>query len=614
MLASSFCSKFITKFFLYATLQWDVFIIIMSDTTKHKDTGSTSGSAIQELDFSATETQTYTSPYGQQSLKLQGSKWSRFKDSFKPAQATYELDEEGNQVMQTNGALKRDLQSRHLQMIAIGGSIGTGLLIGLGGSLATGGPASLLIAWGLVGTMVFCTVHALGELCIEYPVNGAFSAYATRFVDPSWGFAVGWNYALMWLIVLPLELVAAAMCIKYWNSEINPVAWVGIFYVAIVLINVFGVRGYGEAEVVLVSVKVMAIVGFIILGVVLVCGGGPTGEFIGNRYWKNPGAFNHGFKGVCSVFVTASYSLAGTEMVGLAAAETSNPKAILPKAVKQVFWRIIFFYLLSLTFIGLLVPYDSPELLGNSGTSASPFVIAIKSGGIKALPSIFNACILISITSVGNGAVYGCSRTLQSLAEQNLAPKYLKYIDRKGRPLGALLTSLGFGLLCFLSALSNVGEVFNWMLSVSGLATIFSWFSINLAHWRFRAAWRLRGRSLDQLHFTSLTGNVGSIYSMIFLILVLGVQFWIALIPVGSSEPNATNFFQNYLGVFVITAFYLGHKSWTKNWAVAIPLKDIDIDTGRRINNVELMKIEQESKFEVTNTNSILKKVKGMFL
>lgn len=582
----------------------------MSDTTISKK-NSVYSQDIEHLNFSKTESN--QTPYPNKHELSEGSKWSRFRDSFKPAQVSYELDSEGNQVIQTQGALKRDLQSRHLQMIAIGGSIGTGLLIGLGGSLATGGPASLLIAWGLVGTMVFCTVHNLGELCIEYPVNGAFSAYATRFVDPSWGFAVGWNYALMWLIVLPLELVAAALCIKFWNSDINPVAWVGIFYIAIVIINVFGVRGYGEAEVILVSVKVMAIVGFIILGVVLVCGGGPTGEFIGNRYWKNPGAFNHGFKGVCSVFVTASYSLAGTEMVGLAAAETRNPKTTLPKAVKQVFWRIIFFYILSLTFIGLLVPYDSPELLGNSGSSASPFVIAIKSGGIKVLPSIFNACILISITSVGNGAVYGCSRTLQSLAEQSLAPKYLGYIDSKGRPLGALLTSLGFGLLCFLSALSNVSEVFNWMLSVSGLATIFSWFSINLAHWRFRGAWKQRGRTLDQLHFTSLTGIGGSIYSMAFLTLVLGVQFWIALIPVGSSKPNAKNFFQNYLGVLVIIVFYIGHKTVTKNWKMIISLEDIDIDTGRRFNNAELMKLEKESEEEVVVGEGRLRKFQNIW-
>lgn len=263
--------------------------------------------------------------------EISPSRWSRFKDSFKRAEEPELaskcsiIDLEANATKE--GDLHRDLQNRHVQMIALGGSIGTGLLIGSGASLSKGGPASLIIAWGLVGTMVFCVIHALGELCVAFPVNGAFSTYATRFIDPSWGFAVGWNYAIMWLFVMPLELVAAAMCITYWNDDINPASWVAIFYVFIYGINLFGVKGYGEAEYYLTILKIIAIVGFIILGVVLVCGGGPTHEFIGGKNWHvEKGAFANGFKGVATTFVTASYSMAGSEMVGLASAETRNPK------------------------------------------------------------------------------------------------------------------------------------------------------------------------------------------------------------------------------------------------------------------------------------------------
>lgn len=527
--------------------------------------------------------------------------WQNFKDSFKRPEEEKAIvyDETMNDIEKANiGAAKapllRDLKNRHLQMIAIGGSVGTGLLIGSGSSLRTGGPAALLIAWGLVGTMVFCTIHALGELCVAFPVSGAFSSYATRFVDSSWGFAVGWNYAIMWLIVLPLELVAAAMSIQYWNSAINPVAWVAIFYIFIFIINLFGVKGYGEAEFYLAIVKIIAIIGFIILGIVLVCGGGPNHEFIGAKNFHNPGAFANGFKGVCTVFVTASYSLAGSEMVGLASAETANPRKTLPRAIKQVFWRIFLFYILSLMFIGFIVPYDSEELLGSSSTaSASPFVIAIKVGGIKALPSIFNAVILISVLSVGNSAVYGCSRTIQSLGAQGLGPRILNYVDRRGRPLAGLAFSAVFGLLCFLSAYENEGEVFAWLLSVGGLATIFSWFNIVLCHVRFRFAMRTQGRSKSELAFISITGIWGSFYSMIFLIVVLGVQFWVALFPIGNEgKPSAKNFFQNYLGVFVITIFYIGHKLYTRNWKFYVKLYDIDLDTGRRENDTELMNYE----------------------
>ena len=532
------------------------------------------------------------------------TRWEKFKDSFSRVQEEDEsvsesmssLDDiEKANLATSKEQLHRKLKNKHIQMIALGGSIGTGLLIGSGGALRSGGPAALIIAWGLVGTMVFAMVHSLGELCVAFPVSGAFSTYATKFVDSSWGFAVGWNYAIMWLFVLPLELVAAAMCITFWNDRINPVAWVAIFYLVIMAINLLGVKGYGEAEFYLTIVKAIALVGFIILGVVLVCGGGPTHEFIGNKNWKNPGAFAHGFKGVATTFVTASYSLAGTEMVGLASAEVENPRKSLPKAVRQVFWRIFLFYFLSLTFVGLLVSSNDPHLLGSSDTSTSPFVIAIQNGGIYALPSIFNACILITVVSVGNSAVYGCSRTIQSLGIQGLGPEILGYVDKKGRPLAGLAVSGFFGLLCFLSAYENQGEVFGWLLSVAGLATIFSWFNIGLCHLRFRAALRYNGRSTDELTFTAVTGTIGSIYAMIFLVVVLGIQFWVALFPIGSGgKANAKSFFQNYLGVIVIIIFYLGHKIYTRNWRIYIKLKDIDIDTGRRIIDRDILEAEME--------------------
>jgi amino acid transporter len=552
----------------------------------------------KESDVAVEKVSNTTDPYQTVSAP---SAWTRFKHSFRRAEETVPIaDMEGlSDIDRANlGAarapLSKELKNRHLQMIAIGGLVGTGLLVGSGSSLRTGGPAALLIAWGLVGTMVFCVIHALGELAIAFPVSGAFLSYATRFVDLSWGFAVGWNYAIMWLIVLPLELVAAAMSIKYWNDSINPVAWVSIFYFVIVLINLFGVKGYGEAEFYLAIVKIVAIVGFIIMGVVLVCGGGPHHEFIGANRWRQGGSFANGFKGVCTVFVTASYSLAGSELVGLAAAELANPRKTLPKAIKQVFWRIFLFYFLLLTFIGLLVPCDDEKLLGASDNAASPFVLAIKNSGIYALPSIFNAVILIAVVSVGNAAVYGCLRTIQSLGAQGLGPRWLDYVDTRGRPVAGLCILGVFGLLCFLSAYKDEGQVFAWLLSVSGLSTIFSWFSIGLCHLRFRMAMRAQGRSVfDELTFTCLTGLWGTIYSMVLLVVVLVVQFWVALWPTRKNgSTDVKNFFQNYLGVFVILIFYVGHKVWRRNWRWYIPLLEIDLDTGRKLTDLDIIKQE----------------------
>lgn len=467
-----------------------------------------------------------------------------------------------------NSPLARKLKGRHLQMIAIGGSIGTGLFVGSGSALAHGGPASLLIAFCLIGVMLYCTVHALGEMAVLFPVAGSFSAYSTRFLDPAWGFAMGWNYALQWLVVLPLEIVSATLTIEFWNhGKINNDAWVAIFLVLIVVINLFGVKGYGEAEFVFATIKVTAVIGFIILGVVINCGGGPTGGYIGGTLWRDPGAFNNGFKGLCSTFVTAAFAFGGTELVGLAAAETANPRKSLPTAVKQVFWRITLFYVVSLLLVGLLVPYTDPRLLnGKSSVDAvaSPFVIAITNAGIDGLPSVFNAVIMIAVISVGNSSIYGSSRTLAALAEQNQAPKIFAYIDRKGRPLVSIGLASALGLLAFLAGSNRQADAFNWMIAISGLSSVFTWGSICFAHIRFRKGWQAQGHSLDELAFRSQPGVIGSWIGLIFNVLVLIAQFWTAFAPLGYEEMTARqlvrNFFELYLAFPVILIFYVVYK------------------------------------------------------
>ncbi|KAL8740622.1 MAG: hypothetical protein Q9190_006697 [Brigantiaea leucoxantha] len=498
--------------------------------------------------------------------------------------------------------LARKLKGRHLQMIAIGGSIGTGLFVGSGKALAQGGPASLLIAFSLIGAMIYCTVHALGEMAVLLPVAGSFSAYSTRFLDPAWGFAMGWNYALQWLVVFPLEVVAAAITVDYWNSNISPAAWVGIFLATIISINLFGVKGYGEAEFVLSIIKVIAVIGFIILGIILDVGGGKDGEYIGGKHWRDPGAFNNGFKGLCSVLVTAAFAFAGTELVGLAAAETANPRKSLPTAVKQVFWRICLFYIVSLTLVGLLVPYTDRRLIGQSDSDAkaSPFVIAIKSASIAGLDSIMNVVIMISVLSVGNSAVYGSSRTLAALAEQGQAPRFLAYIDRQGRPLISIGIASTLGLLAFLAASSKEEEVFLWMQALSGLSSIFTWGSICLAHIRFRRAWKLQGYTLNQLAFRSQAGVIGSWLGFLFNCLVLVAQFWTGFAPVqprdGPRIEGASaltkNFFQGYLAVPMVLAFYIPYKIYYRT--PFMRCRDMDLKSGIRELNLQELVAEEE--------------------
>ncbi|KAJ5825972.1 glyceraldehyde-3-phosphate dehydrogenase 1 [Penicillium riverlandense] len=544
------------------------------------------------------------------SVPTRGTLGQRIVDSFKrdpnahvthgaPAGADGTgFDLEGAAQNTANSPLQRKLKARHLQMIAIGGSIGTGLFVGSGTVLASGGPASVLIAYCLIGIMLYCTVHALGEMAVLFPVAGSFAHYSTRFIDPAWGFAMGWNYALQWLVVLPLEIVAASITIGYWNSPVNNAAWVAIFWVLIVGINMFGVRGYGEAEFVFAIIKVTAVIGFIILGIIIDCGGAPKGGYRGGKTWINPGAFNDGFKGLCSVFVNAAFAFAGTELVGLAAAETANPRKTLPTAVKQVFWRITLFYVVSLTLVGLLVPYTNKKLVSGSSSAdahASPFVIAIESAGIDVLPSIMNVVIMIAVLSVGNSSIYGSSRTLAALAEQGQAPRFLAYIDRKGRPIFAIIFASLLGLLCFLAATPKEVLAFEWMMALSGLSSIFTWGSICMSHIRFRRAWKLQGHSTDELAFKSQAGLIGSWVGFIFNCLVLIAQFWIGAWPSGfgalSAASRVKTFFEAYLAAPVVIACYIPYKIYYKTKFQRAA--HIDLVTGRRDLDVQYL-IEQE--------------------
>ena len=267
------------------------------------------------------------------------------------------------------------------------------------------------------------------------------------------------------------------------------------------------------------------------MGIIIDCGGtGPQG-YIGAKYWHNPGAFNDGFLGFCSVFVVAAFAFGGTELVGLAAAEAANPRKSIPQATKQVFWRITFFYVISLFIVGLIVPSNDPNLLNASGanTKYSPFVIAMNLAGIKVLPSIFNAIITISVISVANSCTFGSTRTMQALAQRGMAPKFLAYVDSKGRPIWGVAIQLCFGLLAFIGESGNATTVFNWLLALSGLSDFFVWGMINVAHIRFRSAWKLQGHQKHELPYEALFGVWGSWYGAILNALCMIATFYVAV-------------------------------------------------------------------------------------
>ncbi|EPQ65990.1 Bgt-999 [Blumeria graminis f. sp. tritici] len=529
---------------------------------------------------------------------------TKFSDSKPPVPSS--APDSVQDVEKDSPGLKRALKSRHMQMIAIGGSIGAGLFVGSGVSLTSGGPGSLVIDFMITGFMLLLTLNALGELACIYPVAGSIYSYSSRFIDPGWGFAMGWNYAMNWMVALPFELTTAGITIAFWTDpndtgkpSINTGVWIAIFLVFVCVINFFGTRGYGEVEFILGVLKVMAITGFIIVGIIIDCGGVPTDSrgYIGAKYWSDPGAFHNGFKGFCSVFVAASFAYGGTELVGLAAAESANPRKTIPKATKQVFWRISLFYILSLLILGLIVPSNNPNLSRASDreTRYSPFVLSFQLAGIKVLPSIFNAIITLSVLSVANSSTFASSRTIQALCANGMGPAIGAKVDKKGRPWVVMIVVLLFGCISFISEAPDGSIAFTWLLSIAGLSNFFTWGSICFAHIRFRKAWALNGRSTDDLPFTAMFGIIGSWIGLGLNILCLIAQFYIAISPI-SRKATVQTFFEAYLAFPVVCVFFLGYKIHKRQWTAGVDLSSINLDEGRRELDLDALKSELEAE------------------
>jgi amino acid transporter len=421
--------------------------------------------------------------------------------------------------------LHRGLKNRHAQMISIGGVIGTGLFLGTAGSLASGGPLGLLLGYLIVSSACVAVMLSLGELTTFLPVPGGQVTLAGRFVDPAMSFAMGWNYWYSWVITLPAELSASAVLINYWNKPINDAAWITITLAVVIIINFLGARAFGEAEFWFATIKVITIIGLIILGLVIDLGGAPDRDRLGFRYWHHPGAlvqYNDipgslgRFAGFWSVLIGAAYAFLGTEILGMTAAEIQNPTKNIPRAIKGVWVRILLFYIIGVFILGLICPSDNPNLTTGIGTAASSaWVIAIKTAGIKGLPSIINACFITSAWSAGSSDLYTASRTMHGLARSGQAPKIFTYTNRYGTPVYAVALSSAFGLLSYMAVASSASRVFNWFSNMSAVSGMFTWFGICLTEIRFRAGLKAQGIDSRSLPWQSKLQPYAAYYGIV---------------------------------------------------------------------------------------------------
>ncbi|KAJ9149288.1 Arginine permease [Pleurostoma richardsiae] len=478
--------------------------------------------------------------------------------------------------------LERGLSSRHLQFIAIGGTIGTGLFLGSGSALSKAGPVGCLISYIFVGSILYAVMTSLGEMATFIPTPGSFTSYNARFVDSSLGFAIGWLYWFSWAITWALELTAAGLIIQYWDSGLSIGIFIAIFWVVFTAVNFLPVRWYGELEMWFASIKVITIVGFLIFGICVDAGVGKQ-PYLGFHNWVHPGPFaeymvsgsNGKFVGFWSVLIQASFSYQGAELVGVGAGEARNPRKSVPRAIRNTFWGILFLFVFTIFFIGLLVPYDNPDLMTDaSDASASPLVIAAKLAGIKVLPDLINAVLLTAVLSAANSNVYSGSRILISLANEGQAPQFFTRTNRHGIPYYAVGFTTIWGLLAFLNLSSSGGKVFNWFLNIIGVAGLITWASINLSHMRFMQALRAQGIRRAALPYLAPLQPWLAYYGLFFNVLVTLTQGFTVFI-----DWNTTDFFVAYISLILFVVLYIGHKLVYRDPLVK-PAK-ADLDRGR---------------------------------
>ena len=469
--------------------------------------------------------------------------------------------------------LRRELKARHLTMIAIGGSIGTGLFVASGATIANAGPGGALLSYILIGLMVYFLMTSLGELAAYMPVSGSFSTYGAKYVEPGFGFALGWNYWYNWAITVAVDLVAAQIVISYW-FDTGPFGspfwvWSAIFLSIIFLINYISVKGFGEAEYWFALIKVVAVVAFISIGVLMIFGIIKGGEGAGWHNWTiGEAPFKGGVTAMIGVAMVVGFSFQGTELIGIAAGESQDPGKNIPRATRQIFWRILLFYVLSILVISLIIPYTDPTLLSNeeADISVSPFTRVFEYAGLGLIidnvevlsaAAIMNTVILTSVLSAGNSGMYASTRMLYALAKEGKAPKIFAKLSNTGVPRNALWATTIVAAICFLTKLYGSEAVYLWLLNTSGMTGFIAWLGIAISHYRFRKGYIKQGKDLSKLPYRSKFFPFGPLFAFGLCVIIATGQYYETYLEEGIIWHKII---ATYIGIPLFLMIWFGYK------------------------------------------------------
>lgn len=394
--------------------------------------------------------------------------------------------------------LTRALKSRHIFMLSLGGVIGTGLFMGSGVTINQGGPMGAVLAYLVAGLLMYLVMVCLGELSVQMPVSGSFQAHATRYIGPATGFMIGWVYWMSWATTVGLEFTAAGMLMTRWFPEVPIWYWSALFVVVLFGLNALATRAFGEAEYWFSGIKVLTILAFIVIGILVMFGGIPLSSGAPAPKFDNligDSLFPNGISAVFAVMMTVVYAFQGCEIMGVAAGETDQPEKSIPRAVRNVVFRVLIFYVLAILVLSAIVPWQQ------AGLMESPFVQVFDMVGIPFAADVMNFVILTAILSVGNSGLYASTRILWAMSKTGMAPRSLSPLSSRGVPLRALCITLCFALVSLMTSFVAADTLFMVLMAVSGMSGTVTWIVIALAQYRFRKTFLREGGKLEDLKY-----------------------------------------------------------------------------------------------------------------
>lgn len=456
-----------------------------------------------------------------------------------------------NHQFEGEGEFQRKMTSRHLFMLSLGGVIGTGLFLSSGYTIAQAGPLGAILSYLVGAVVVYLVMLSLGELAVAMPVTGSFHTYATKYISPGTGFTVAWLYWLCWTVALGTEFLGAGLLMGRWFPDIPAWIFATIFALIIFGLNALSVRFFAEAEFYFSSIKVIAIVLFILLGLGAIFGLIPMADQVAPPYFSNlpsHGAFPNGIMAVVSVMLAVNYAFSGTELIGIAAGETDNPKEAVPRAIKTTIGRLVIFFVLTILVLASLLPLEE------AGVTQAPFVTVFDKIGLPYAADIMNFVILTSILSAGNSGLYASSRMLWSLANEGMISKKVVKINQHGVPMRALLLSMVGAILALFASIYAADTVFLALISIAGFAVVVVWLSIPLAQIRFRKEWLKEHKEEELSYRTPLNPFLPYVTIFLLVISIIGIAL-------DESQRPGLYFGLPFMAVTYLY-YYLVHKKW----------------------------------------------------